>query len=249
VRCEACRAEFLVAFRCKGRQFCPSCHARRLAEWSLWLDERLLLDVPHRQVVLTLPKRLRPYFSYDHRRLGGLSRVAYHTLSRYLQAGLGERDLAPGAIVCAQTFGALAHWHPHLHVLLTDGAFAPDGGFRPAPPHHPAVLQESFRRAVLAWFAHEGWLEREAADRHVTFESRVARAVDLAARARQSRHHVPLRPGQRGDQAPGARAGRRYCEVGAAAAVEAAACAARVARFAVKARRAEREVSNEHHSI
>ena len=62
VRCPECRAEFLVAFRCKGRQFCPSCHARRLAEWSLWLDERLLAPVPHRQVVLTLPKRLRPYF-------------------------------------------------------------------------------------------------------------------------------------------------------------------------------------------
>ena len=42
VRCRACRAEFLVAFRCKGRHFCPSCHARRLAEWSLWLDEHLL---------------------------------------------------------------------------------------------------------------------------------------------------------------------------------------------------------------
>ncbi len=25
VRCAACRAEFLVAFRCKGRGFCPSC--------------------------------------------------------------------------------------------------------------------------------------------------------------------------------------------------------------------------------
>jgi hypothetical protein len=43
VRCAQCRAEFVVAFRCKGRHFCPSCHARRLAEWSLWLDERLLL--------------------------------------------------------------------------------------------------------------------------------------------------------------------------------------------------------------
>jgi hypothetical protein len=50
---------------CKGRQFCRSCHARRLAEWSLWLDESLLLHVPHRHVVLTLPKRLRPYFTYD----------------------------------------------------------------------------------------------------------------------------------------------------------------------------------------
>ena len=42
VHCSACRAEFPVAFRCKGRHFCPSCHARRLAEWSLWLDEHLL---------------------------------------------------------------------------------------------------------------------------------------------------------------------------------------------------------------
>ena len=47
---------------CKGRHVCPSCHARRLAEWSLWLDERLLAPVAHRQIVLTVPKRLRLYF-------------------------------------------------------------------------------------------------------------------------------------------------------------------------------------------
>ena len=70
MRCSTCRTEFLVAFRCKGRHFCPTCHARRLAEWSLWLDERLLAPVPHRQVVLTLPKRLRPYFLQDRRRWG-----------------------------------------------------------------------------------------------------------------------------------------------------------------------------------
>lgn len=163
VRCEACRAEFLVAFRCKGRQFCPSCHARRLAEWSLWLDEHLLLEVPHRQVVLTLPKRLRPYLLYDRRRLGGLSRLAARVLSRYLQAALGDRDADPGMIVCVQTFGALAHWHPHLHVLVTDGAFTRGGRFLPALAHDPAVLQESLRRAVLAWFARQGWLEEEAA--------------------------------------------------------------------------------------
>ncbi len=44
------RAEFLLAFRCKGRHFCPSCHARRLAEWSAWLDEQLQAPVPHRRV-------------------------------------------------------------------------------------------------------------------------------------------------------------------------------------------------------
>jgi len=35
VRCGTCRAEFMVAFRCKGRHFRPSCHARRLSEWSV----------------------------------------------------------------------------------------------------------------------------------------------------------------------------------------------------------------------
>ena len=164
VRCDACRAEFLVAFRCQGRYFCPSCHARRLAEWSRWLDDHLLARVPHRQVVLTLPKRLRPWFiHHDRRRRGDLSRLAFRTLRDYLRAALGERDLAPGAIVCLQTFGALAHAHPHLHVLVTDGGFRRDGGFVAAPAHDPAVLEEAWRRAGLRWFVERDWLEEDAA--------------------------------------------------------------------------------------
>jgi hypothetical protein len=32
VRCDSCHAEHLVAFSCKGRGFCPSCGARRMAD-------------------------------------------------------------------------------------------------------------------------------------------------------------------------------------------------------------------------
>jgi hypothetical protein len=163
VRCDACRAEFLVAFRCKGRHFCPSCHARRLAEWSLWLDERLLAPVAHRQVVLTLPKRLRAYFLYDRRRLGLLSRVACRTLRAYVQAAVGERAAVPGLIVCVQTFGSVAHLHPHLHVLMSDGAFRRDGGLVALPVPDAAVLEELWRRSVLGEFVRQGWLDRDAA--------------------------------------------------------------------------------------
>ena len=69
VRCGACKHELLLAFSCKCRYCCPSCHAKRLALWGLWLEETILADVPHRQVVLTVPKRLRPYFLYDRSRL------------------------------------------------------------------------------------------------------------------------------------------------------------------------------------
>ncbi len=61
VRCGACKHQYLLAFSCKCRCFCPSCHAKRLVLWGLWLEESLLADVPHRQVVLAVPKRLRPY--------------------------------------------------------------------------------------------------------------------------------------------------------------------------------------------
>ncbi|MCH8948479.1 MAG: transposase zinc-binding domain-containing protein [Acidobacteria bacterium] len=51
VRCGACKHEYLLAFSCKCRYFCPSCHAKRLALWGLWLEETLLADVPHRLMV------------------------------------------------------------------------------------------------------------------------------------------------------------------------------------------------------
>jgi hypothetical protein len=59
IRCDACTHEYLLAFSCTCRYFCPSCHAKRLAIWTQWLDTTLLAPVPHRQVVLTIPKRLR----------------------------------------------------------------------------------------------------------------------------------------------------------------------------------------------
>lgn len=121
VRCGACRHEFLLAFSCKCRYFCPSCHAKRLALWSLWLEETLLADVPHRQVVLTVPKRLRPYFL------------------------------------------SLANWHPHLHLLVTDGGFRPDGTFVHLPLHDVATLTEAFRRAVLRMFVKRELLDGDTA--------------------------------------------------------------------------------------
>jgi hypothetical protein len=62
VHCSRCRHEYLLAFSCKCRYFCPSCHAKCLTARSLWLEETLVAPAPHRQVVLTVPKGVRPYF-------------------------------------------------------------------------------------------------------------------------------------------------------------------------------------------
>jgi len=62
IRCPDCGEERLLMFSCKTRGFCPSCHSKRREEWGEWMREELLLDVPHRQVVFTVPKMLRLFF-------------------------------------------------------------------------------------------------------------------------------------------------------------------------------------------
>ncbi len=91
VRCGSCKHEFLLAFSCKCRYFCPSCHAKRLALWGIWLEETLL----------------------------------------------AERDLSVGIVSSIQTHGSLSNWHPHLHMLVTDGGFRPDRGQRRTAPTRP----------------------------------------------------------------------------------------------------------------
>jgi hypothetical protein len=125
-----------------------------LAIWTQWLDTTLLAPVPHRQVVLAIPKWLRAYCLHRRRRLGEIARVAARTVtaaSRTLTEG-GERDLAVGIVACLQTHGSRVNWHPHLHLLVTDGGFRPDGTFVPWPAHDTARLTEAFRRAVLRSF-------------------------------------------------------------------------------------------------
>ncbi len=160
VRCDACKHEYLLAFSCKCRYFCPSCHAKRLAVWGLWLEETLLADVAHRQVVLAVPKRLRPYLLYHRPLLGDLSRVAARTITAFIRTSVGEPGLSVGIVASIQTHGSLANWHPHLHLLVTDGGFRADGTFVPLPLLRPETA--ALRTPVLLA---SGLLHQPAHDR------------------------------------------------------------------------------------
>ena len=118
IRCPDCQAERLLMFSCRTRGFCPSCHAKRLEEWGEWMREELLLDVPHRQVVFTIPRMLRIFFKYNRRLLGELCRSALRSLARYFEVSTGSQ-LMPGVIAAIQTFGNRMNFHPHLHFLVT----------------------------------------------------------------------------------------------------------------------------------
>jgi hypothetical protein len=48
-----------VAFSCKGRDVCPSCNGRHMAQTAAHLADHDISPVPVRQWVISVPKRRR----------------------------------------------------------------------------------------------------------------------------------------------------------------------------------------------
>jgi hypothetical protein len=58
LRCPTCRYEFFVAFSCRRRCLCPSCHQKRALLIARHIARDVCEAVPHRQFVFTIPNRL-----------------------------------------------------------------------------------------------------------------------------------------------------------------------------------------------
>ncbi len=126
--CGTCRTSVLCPFSCRGRSFCPSCEKKRQLLWAEWLQKEVLAPVPHRHVVLTMPRLLRGIFQKRRELLLDLSQSAAEAVAEYVRRRLGQ-DCRPGIVVSVASAGDLVQWHPHAHLLLTDGAFSNDGAF------------------------------------------------------------------------------------------------------------------------
>jgi len=93
-------------------------------EFGEWLCEEVLKAVPHRHFVFSIPKILRRYFLYDRKLLSNLSRCGWEALKDFYTTGVQDSKAVPGAVVAIQTFGDFPlGFHPHLHILVSDGCF------------------------------------------------------------------------------------------------------------------------------
>jgi len=162
VKCKDCGHEYLLAFSCKRRHFCPSCHQKRVVEFGEWLCMDVVKKIPHRHFVFSIPKILRRYFLYDRTLLADLSRSAWESLKVFMQDAVHENDPIPGAVIAVQTFGDLLGFNPHCHILVTDGCFYGDGGmFRVAPPLELKKLEAIFRHKLLRILLNRGKITKE----------------------------------------------------------------------------------------
>jgi hypothetical protein len=204
LRCEACKAEHLIAFSCQTRNFCPSCQAKRAALFAEYFLEEIRQPVAHRHVVFRVPKALRGLFERDRRLLSILSRSAYDALRTCLQADVGRRDVLPGVVASIQTFGSFGNWHPHIHALVSEGLFARGGDFVALERFPTSAIEARFRglllmRLVRAERLSEAFMERLLSWEHSGFSVHAGEAIeptDTAATERVGRYLVraPVAP-------------------------------------------------------
>ena len=76
----------------------------------------------------------------------------------------------PGMVAAIQTHGELLHWHPHLHVLLTCGAFTPTGDFVELPELDVNRLEVAWKEAVFALYLAEDKIEPEVVENMRSWE-------------------------------------------------------------------------------
>jgi len=199
VRCPDCQHEMFVAFSCKQRCTCPSCHQKRALVTAIHVAEEVCAPVAHRQVVFTIPKRLRIHTRFDRSLLGKLCSCAWSCLKAEIQRILGRDDVLPGMIAAIQTHGELLHWHPHIHTLVTCGAFTPsgsprpldgrgaggEGGFLEVPALDLERLRAAWQEAVFELYLAEEKMEPEVVENMRTWPHSgfsVDQSVYLAAR-------------------------------------------------------------------
>jgi transposase-like protein len=82
IYCDHCRHGFILAFSCKARYFCPSCHQKRVLAYGDWVEANVLAQVPHRQYVFTIPRLLRPMSARRRALLGKLCNIIERLLDR-----------------------------------------------------------------------------------------------------------------------------------------------------------------------
>jgi hypothetical protein len=153
-----CGHEYFRPFSCKSWYLCPSCNQKRLLLFSEHLSENVLLKLPHRQFVFTVPKLLRPYFKYDRNLFEEVTKIIFSIIHDYYIEAV-KTTVKTGVVVSYQSFGDLMRWNPHYHCIVLEGGIDEVDSFHHIPIKDTSLLTEVFRRRVLKLFVDRGLLD------------------------------------------------------------------------------------------
>jgi hypothetical protein len=165
--CSSCGYDFLVAFSCKGRGFCPSCNTKRMQETAAYLADQVFPKVPIRQWVLSFPKRIRYFLQHNPQYINPILQIFIKAIRKALCSSSNAPDLSKlGAVTFLQRFGSFLNYHFHFHSIVIDGLFDKEGNFYPTgflSSKEIFEVEKEVRRKVIKFFLKRGLLEKEEA--------------------------------------------------------------------------------------
>ncbi len=136
-RCDGCGKDHVVPHSCKSR-FCSRCGKLATDRWADGVLNELL-DVPYHHLVLAVPWQLRADIAFN--RSVGLNLVVRAAVASLQQWARDQHGMRMGIVVVIHTFGSDIKWHPHVHLLVTEGGLSLDGS-RWIRPYNPGWLRK-----------------------------------------------------------------------------------------------------------
>jgi hypothetical protein len=120
--CPQCQRVEVVPHSCKSR-FCPTCGKHATDRWAAGVLNDLL-DVPYHHLVLAVPAHLRGVLSFG--RPATLNLLFAAATAALTQWAREQKGMRLGIVEVLHTFGSDLKWHPHLHLLVTEGGLSLD---------------------------------------------------------------------------------------------------------------------------
>ena len=140
-----CGHDFFVPLSCLCFYLCPSCHQKRTLLFGEQIANEVLLRLPHRQFVFTLPKALRVFLKHNRLLFSDISHLIFDLIQNYYNEVSGK-NITTGLILSYQTAGDFARWNCHWHGLLLEGGFDERGNFIFLPISNTKQMTELFRK-------------------------------------------------------------------------------------------------------
>lgn len=125
--CTKCGEWVFQSLGCNSR-ICSNCGKRHADAWAVSLSQSMF-KIPHRHFVISVPDILWPYLKRNRSLWKTYMDSAIDSCNDYFPKLMHRINARVGIIVIFHPFGKDMKFQPHLHLIITEGAFDMAGRF------------------------------------------------------------------------------------------------------------------------
>jgi len=147
-QCRDCQTTKKVGFTCKSR-LCLRCFKMAVDEWLNQARKVLFEGVIHRQVVLTVPKMLRPLVLAEEAFLKVYMDAGAVAVKELIREWRRAKKIRVGIMAVLQLHGRAGNSNPHLHFVVSEGGIDKDNAWRQVSFFDTKKLRKKWQYHVL----------------------------------------------------------------------------------------------------